>query len=108
MPVAKDPKAQPLVVLAASRNSPNPEKDYSQVPNEVSKMVESSTTSLEKEETVGETEKRKDVLTAAKHSSTARTRGTEAVAPSTTGASAPEAASVIAVGKSHDMVAKGS
>ena len=108
MPNAKDPKAQPLVVLVASRKSSNPQKDYAQEANKTSKRAESSATSLEKEETVGESTERKDVLTAAVHSSTAPTTETEAVAPSTSGASTPETASVIAAGKSHGKVAKGS
>ena len=108
MPNAKDPKAQPLVVLVASRKSSNPEKDYAQEAKKASKTAESSAASLKKEETVGEATKRKDVLTAAKHSSTAPTRDTEAVAPSTSGASTSETASVVAAGKRHEKLAKDS
>ena len=107
-PNAKGPKAQPLVVLVTGKKASSPERDSAQEANKASEKAESSATSLEEEETVGENEKRKSNLAAAEHIPTASTTDTEAVAPPTGQASSPETASVITTAKSHDEVTKDS
>ena len=99
MPKAKDLEAQPLIVSVAGKKTLSLERNYAQEVNKASMRAESSATSLEKEETVGETTERKDIMTASEHSSTA---------PPTRETSSPETASVIAAGKSNETVAKDS
>ena len=108
MPNANDLEAQPLVVLVAGKKTLSSEREYVQEAKNASKTAESSALSLEKKETVDEIVERKDFMTAAEHSSTDPTTNTEALPPSTSGASTPETASVVAAGKSHEKFAKDS